>query len=192
MSDYWDDQATDIESATHAVFSEPGIEAHSTVDVSVIVTKFGTGLPPGEILDVGCGIGRLSGRVADAMTRRVAGFDTSPRMVALADEHHPHPSVTYSTEFPSHHFAAAFSMLVFQHLPADAVKATLARVHAVLKLGGRFVVQYVEGDYHVDHDHRYLASWIQGRARKAGFTVVRNESRDAGHQEWRWLTLEKR
>ena len=187
---YWEDQTTDIESATRAVFSEGDIEVHSATDAATIVSLLGRSLPAGGLVDLGCGVGRLTGRVADLTGRDVRGIDPAPGMIRLAQAHNPHPLVTYDSSFDVQPMAGGFSMLVFQHLPALTVRTYLAWVAKCLIPGGAFVLQFVEGDYHVEHDHRYSEGWMVTMAKRVGLvsSVVFN---DARHPEWRWVTVVK-
>lgn len=187
---YWEDQTTDIESATRAVFSESDIETHSLFDAQIITSLLGRDLlPPGGLVDLGCGVGRLTGRIADSTGRDVHGIDPAPGMIRLAKEHNPHPLVTYDSSFDVQPMAGGFSMLVFQHLPASAVSTYLAWVAKCLLPDGRFVVQFVPGDYHVDHDHRHEEEWMHAMAGRVGLLSITTP--DPRHPEWLWSTLVK-
>lgn len=190
MISYWEDQTTDIESATHAVFSEGDIETHSKTDAQIIASLLGGTLPPGGLVDLGCGVGRLSGRVADFTGRDVHGIDPAAGMIRLAKEHNPHPLVTYDSSFDVRPVAGVFSMLVFQHLPASTVSTYLAWVSKCLLPDGRFVFQFVPGDYHADHDHRHGAFWIDSEAVRVGLGVM-GAIEDLRHPEWLWVILVK-
>lgn len=190
MTAYWDAQATDIESATRAVFSEDDIETHTAKDVALIADLLGA-LPPGPILDLGCGIGRLALGVAAATGRTVVGYDPSEPMIALAKKHNHSDLVEYDTRWPLEEtFAGCYSMLVMQHLPKDTVTDYFDAVFPRLAAGGRFVVQFVTGHYHVDHDHRYPVQWMVDLGVGRGFRLV-DVMRDIRHPEWRWMTFEK-
>ena len=96
---------------------------------------------PGErILDLGCGDGQLSARIA-ATGAKVAGVDASPQMVAAARAHGI-PADEASAEslpYSDQSFDAVFSNAVL-HWVRDQ-DGMLAEVHRVLRPGGRFVAE---------------------------------------------------
>jgi len=96
---------------------------------------------PGErILDLGCGDGQLTHRIA-ANGATVVGVDTSPEMVAAARSLGivAMEANAESLPFSDHAFDAAFSNAALHWvLNQDAM---LAQVRRVLKPGGRFVAE---------------------------------------------------
>jgi trans-aconitate 2-methyltransferase len=95
-----------------------------------------------RILDIGCGTGQLTARIAEAGAE-VVGLDRSAEMLAEARrnfphirfEHHDAASFTFSEQFD-----AVFSNAVLHWVrDADAVAACVAHV---LKAGGRFVAEF--------------------------------------------------
>ncbi|HLW77411.1 MAG TPA: methyltransferase domain-containing protein [Bryobacteraceae bacterium] len=112
------------------------------------VFKYGEGLlelldaKAGErILDLGCGAGQLTAKIAEAGAR-VCGMDASPEMIAQARENYPAIDfeVADATAFTvAEPVDAVFSNAVL-HWVKDAESA-IERVHAALKPGGRFVLE---------------------------------------------------
>jgi trans-aconitate methyltransferase len=96
---------------------------------------------PGEsILDLGCGDGQLTQRIA-ATGAHVLGVDASPEMVTAAQAHGiqaEHASAE-SLPFGNETFDAVFSNAAL-HWVRDQ-DAMMAQVHRVLKPGGRFVAE---------------------------------------------------
>jgi trans-aconitate methyltransferase len=94
------------------------------------------------ILDVGCGTGGLTAKIAECGAT-VIGLDSSPEMISKARAEHPsivfvERSITAFDEPPT--FDAIFSNATL-HWVADAAGAARAMAGA-LKPGGRFVVEF--------------------------------------------------
>ena len=97
---------------------------------------------PGEhILDIGCGDGALTEKLA-ATGAILTGVDASPAMVAAARarglkiDHYPAESLPYKSEFD-----AAFSNAALHWIPEAIQPAALAAIHRALKPNGRFVAE---------------------------------------------------
>lgn len=96
-------------------------------------------LPGEKILDLGCGDGFLTERIA-ARGAIVTGFDNSPSMIAAARERgiDAHEGDARALYFPAE-FDAVFSNAALHWMPdQDAVLAGVARA---LKPGGRFAAE---------------------------------------------------
>jgi trans-aconitate methyltransferase len=132
----------------HSGSIDKGWDARSYQDRHSYVFKHGEGLvelldpEPGEtILDLGCGSGQLTAKIAEAGAL-VSGIDLSPDMIAQA--HSNYPAIEFrvadATSFVvDDSVDAVFSNAVL-HWVNDAA-AAIARVHAALKPGGRFVLE---------------------------------------------------
>jgi ubiquinone/menaquinone biosynthesis C-methylase UbiE len=101
-------------------------------------------IPPANILDLGCGTGRLLGRLATQYPQmRGTGLDLSPKMLRVARlSNHHHPRLIYvegkaeSLPFGEGQFDAVFNTISFLHyLEPQQVLSEVARV---LTPGGRF------------------------------------------------------
>jgi trans-aconitate methyltransferase len=102
-------------------------------------------LPPrvGESLDLGCGIGAFTRRLA-ARSERVLGIDLSPNMIRLARERSAaQVNVTYleadatTWEWPRERFEVVASLATLHHLPFDE---TLVKMRDALVPGGTILV----------------------------------------------------
>jgi trans-aconitate methyltransferase len=96
---------------------------------------------PGElILDLGCGDGQLTQRIA-ATGASVAGVDSSPEMVAAARSRGiaAEEATAESLPYPEAHLDAVFSNAALHWVRRQDLM--MAEVHRVLKPGGRFVAE---------------------------------------------------
>src|ERR1700751_2130862 len=95
---------------------------------------------PGErILDLGCGDGFLTRRIAQSGAT-IVGVDSSPQMVAVAREHGAEARVASGESLPfDQEFDAVFSNAAL-HWMSDH-DAVLRGVYRALKPGGRFVAE---------------------------------------------------
>jgi SAM-dependent methyltransferase len=93
-----------------------------------------------RILDLGCGDGQLTARIA-AMGTRVVGVDASPQMVAAAHARGIEVAEGNAEQLPfeAQSFDAVFSNAAL-HWVRDQ-DAMMSEVHRVLKPGGRFVAE---------------------------------------------------
>jgi len=97
----------------------------------------------GESLDLGCGIGAFSRRLAER-SERVLGLDLSPNMIRLARGRSGGiPNVQYleadatTWEWPRGRFDAVATIATLHHLPFEA---TLVRIREALATGGTLLV----------------------------------------------------
>jgi trans-aconitate methyltransferase len=97
---------------------------------------------PGEhILDIGCGDGALTERLA-ATRAILTGVDASPAMVAAARARgltidlYPAECLPYQSQFD-----AAFSNAALHWIPAPIQPAAISAIHRALKPNGRFVAE---------------------------------------------------
>lgn len=120
--------------------------------------------PEDEVVEVGCGVGRLTRTIA-ARARHVRALDVSPRMLELAREHNPGLANVKWVEgdgvslapVPDASADACVSHVVFQHIPDPEITYGYVReMGRVLRPGGWAAFQ-VSNDPSV-HRHRGLAS----------------------------------
>jgi SAM-dependent methyltransferase len=107
--------------------------------------------PDAEVVDIGCGIGRMDEFVAPRV-RKLTGFDVSGGMVARARQRLAH---LRNVEFrendgftlpgvPGGSVDLVFSHIVFQHVPRAVMDAYFHAAYFVLKWRGSFVFQVPE------------------------------------------------
>ncbi|OHB61720.1 MAG: hypothetical protein A2Y76_00045 [Planctomycetes bacterium RBG_13_60_9] len=132
-----------------------------------------------EILDVGCGTGLLSSRLAEAADRiGVRGVDISPRMVKAAlnreGTHIPHVEYQVGTvtrlPYSDGQFNVVFSCLLFHLLKGPDKTSALREISRTLKPGGRYVCAEFE-KYPGRLFSRKMLEYPGDLIRAAGFRV---------------------
>lgn len=135
--------------------------------------------PQGKVLEIGCGVGRL-------MKPGYCGIDISEGMLEIARERQPEcefkltdgRTIPYRNET----FDTVYCVLVFQHLPFDAVQAYITEARRVLKPDGKFIYQYIKGteDEPFSKHHNIFPQ---------GF--IYKETTGLIHPSWTWVMAHK-
>ena len=153
-----------------------------------------------KILEVGCGMGRLSQAVQDRfLNSTVYGVDISRGLLDLAakfgeqeiklpvylecDGRSLPDGVPTDLDY-------AYSMVVFQHIPNDVKKLYLQAVYDHLKVGGVFRFQLVEGDEQSDYNHHISQKDIIDMCQDIGYEVQAADGK-LMMQNWLWITAVK-
>lgn len=139
-------------------------------------------LKPGRILDLGCGIGRLT---------QGYGVDISPKMLQLAKPGNQYRLCRGRTiPWTRESFKNVFSVFMFQHIPDEGKISYIREVYRVLLPKGVFRFQYVEGSkespFSYDALNDDVAEWLAD----AGFNEARFEYGTI-HPKWTWVTAIK-
>ena len=102
--------------------------------------------PGNQVLDVGCGSGRLTMAVQKWVgpTGQAFGIDPSPEMIAVARQNAARAGLPTKFElgvieaipFPGATFDVVLNRLMLHHLPGDLKQRGLAEIRRVLKPGG--------------------------------------------------------
>lgn len=144
----------------------------------------------GPILDLGCGIGRLSVAYARRHEVEVIGVDVSPVMLARAERDERVQYLVGDGEQLPHlpELAGAFSVLTFQHIPPDRQASYVAQVAERLEPGARFVFQTVIGDERAFLSHQVDAAAPGEWCEWAGLTL---ECQTVAGSGWVWVTARK-
>lgn len=186
----WD--ACDPANLEFAVWAEDDYEAgiaHCLPRVLAAIEN----TPHGPLLDLGCGIGRLTIPVSLIDSRPVVGVDISTRMLeeARRDAAAARAPATFVRGDGRHlprECAAGWSVLMFQHIPHTAQRGYLREIGSHLEPGGRFLLQAALGPscQPLAYEHADESALI-GWALDAGLEVtdIDTDSR----YPWVWLTL---
>jgi len=158
-----------------------------------------------RILEIGCGIGRMTRELANIFGE-VYATDVSAEMIKqartrLQDWTNVHLYETNGldlAELPSGHFDLVFSAYVFQHVPsAEVIRANLTEAYRVLKPGGVLKFQ-TNGITAFDFEGTTKDTWIGASFPEA---EIRRFAEDVGAQligifgsgmQYCWTTLRKR
>lgn len=104
---------------------------------------------PVDILDAPCGFGRIAGPLA-RLGHRVTGVDASPDQLAIAAERNPGPTYVRGdmAEPPEGPFDVVLNLYTsFGYSADDAADLAMLRAwHAVLRRGGRLVIETMHRD----------------------------------------------
>jgi trans-aconitate 2-methyltransferase len=105
-----------------------------------------------EVVDLGCGTGELTRRLADCLRgSRVLGIDSSPQMLARAEEY-ARPGVRFEIgdiETVGGSWDLVFSHAAIQWVPDHAT--LVPRLFSLVRSGGQIAVQLPSNHGHVSH-----------------------------------------
>jgi 2-polyprenyl-3-methyl-5-hydroxy-6-metoxy-1,4-benzoquinol methylase len=138
--------------------------------------------PGWDVLDIGCGVGTWSRRIAE-LGSRVVGADFSAEMIKMAA---PAPGVEFKVgsaqdlDLPGGKFDLVLSVTVLQHITAEGeLERALANIHRMLKDGGRFFLLEYSPKRLTDQQarashmrYRTRDEWIE-ECKLAGLELVR-------------------
>lgn len=107
-----------------------------------------------RVLDIGCGTGALTRKVASKLTSgqaEVVGLDAAPAMIAVARRKAAglarirfDVGVAETLDYADASFDAAVSTFFFHHIDAELKRRALAELHRVLKPGGVLAIVDVD------------------------------------------------
>ena len=199
ISAAWDAQASSLEDARRAT------GAHDPEMTKICLAKIQEEIPPSleplRLIEIGCGIGRLTFPVARACPRStILAIDASPKMLHYAKTaraKHNIEGVRFMQScrpgpygFGEAIFDGAWTVLTLQHL-----EPTLAReyVHAVgrgLKIGGPFVFQFIQGTERASLSNHFSLEDVSAWCAEVGLRPMTVSVGD-GHPLWTWVKAVK-
>jgi len=190
---YWDTQAN-----RWGVFSVPDedYDKYTARQADFIVEQLDLGDEAERVIDMGCGIGRLTYPIAEALPCvHVWGLDPSSAMIQKAKDDSRFgffsPSLLCDL-FLADSVDGAWSVLVFQHLLEAPIRTILHDLADVLKPGARFVSQWM-----LDVDQPFpLRADVLRVLEEEGFQTVRyQDDTDVTKlwfaDNWLWVTSER-
>ncbi|MGW1981907.1 class I SAM-dependent DNA methyltransferase [Streptomyces collinus] len=111
--------------------------------------------PGGRVADLGCGPGRVTGRLA-ALGLDVFGLDLSQSMLAIARRENPGLRFELGSmlelDLPDGALSGVVSWYSSIHTPAERLPALFAEFHRVLAPGGHLLLGFQAGDHTRRHD----------------------------------------
>ena len=145
-----------------------------------------------NVLDVGCGDGRISYWLSEKVNQ-VVGFDFSEKMIEKAKKTHSRTNIAYhlgtieNIDLPDAHFDCAILVYVFKHITEDAaIMDLIDNISRKLKPGGRIIfiesigissqheaVNRIDKDFSIDYIVRRNQTYVDIMA-KAGYKLTYN------------------
>lgn len=191
--DFWLNEAT-IEND----ICDKNISTQSFLDI--IIPRIQTYVPEegGFILDIGCGIGRLTEPVNNYFdTAKVFGIDINQEFIdyaRAADDNFssvPPPVYILADNLSGfENLDVIFSVLVFQHINSEAKAEYIRQAGIALRPGGGLLFQYVEGNHSsramYDADISDVRKWCI----EADLVIV-NENFELLESRWTWVEAVK-
>ncbi|GGK71534.1 class I SAM-dependent methyltransferase [Ornithinimicrobium pekingense] len=131
----------------------PDTRAETRLDLAMVEALVDHVRDAGEVLDAGCGAGRLTRYLADRGCT-VRGVDLSPGMVAAGRRAHPDLDLQVASlldlPFADGRFAGALLWYSTIHTPGPGLPPLLAEVVRVVRPGGVLLVGFQAGHGTVD------------------------------------------
>jgi len=191
---YWDRQADSLAEARFAVWSVDPDDYDATTTKCVDLLRQLLPFDVRSVMEVGCGIGRLTLPIAEAFPgAEVYGIDFSVRLLEYAHQESYRRRLTDRVHFvcspaqgplPVFALEAAYSVAVLQHVLRPTALAIIANVAHYLRPGGSLVIQTVYDREFEDEGHvppAVVAEWF----RLAGLVDVTQE-RGKIFPDWLW------
>ncbi len=153
MAEHWERFAREnpmhfIATARHQWTAEE-FYASAAPLVATVLDWIGPNVPRRRVLEIGCGLGRVTSQFAHHF-ERADGVDISPAMIAQAIAASPSANLHFSVVdgdrlngFNSETIDLVYCGLVFQHIPdATVIQSYLQEIARVLTFDGRAVLQF--------------------------------------------------
>jgi 2-polyprenyl-3-methyl-5-hydroxy-6-metoxy-1,4-benzoquinol methylase len=168
---FWEEHAHDYRE--HAYKFDPKSDRYPFFEVRLnLMLDMVRDLPKGRLLDAGCGGGSILIRFLQTGWEG-CGVDGAKNMVALAnqnlasagfaDHRVTHASVTDLSQFPTGSFDLIISAGVMEYLTPEEEKLAFAEAHRVLKPGGHFLIENINGLFDISTFNRFTVNFFAER-----------------------------
>lgn len=162
-----------------------------------LAQKFVTHIGAGELVEVGCGVGRDMAWF-EAQGVRVTGFDLSSAMLAYARQvarGYLLMADMRNIAFCDAHFDGAWCCASLLHLPKQEAPLALREIYRILKPGGMLGLSVQQGTFEGWEEGGYVAGVKRFFARytademtsllaECGFITQEHHSAQAGARQW--------
>ena len=187
---YWDERTSFYE-----VWSENPVIAADHLSYSLRNIEPCLPLHDGAVIvDLGVGIGRLAKPLAEAYPSvRFIGVDISEAMLIEARRGSPDNLellVCDGRNLPiGIQVDGAYSMVTFQHMPREAVAGYIEQLRRIIKAGGVFRFQFIEGEQDEFQSHHFTRADLE-KMIGDDFEIERYQT-TSRYADWRWVSLRK-
>lgn len=198
---WWDEKAViSLQVARGVIASDPACWEPEEAIKRILPAVGPACVAGGRVLDIGCGVGRMTIPMAAALPQcQLVGIDISPAMIAHAQRLAPAVQwlVSDGRTIPDAvgQLVAAYSVIVFQHIPVAAQAAYIRQVAERLVPGGRFRFQIHEGTWQGFLSNQVTEVWVRDTCATVGLHVAEVErvlpAPELNTQPWLWVTAEK-
>lgn len=174
--DYWNKAALDLDVDKKYICDIPNEKFRHIPPIVSMSNKY---------LDLGCGVGRLMENFDNFY-----GIDISENMLEIARKRKPNCNFKLTDgrtiPYEDNYFDFVYCVLLFQHLPLEGVSAYIKESARVLKKGGRFIFQYIEGKENEPFSKHYRFYHFNLDKFK-----VLNKQFGLIHPQWTWIEAKK-
>jgi ubiquinone/menaquinone biosynthesis C-methylase UbiE len=152
------------------------------------------------ILDLGCGMGRLSLPIAQRYPNvKIVGIDISPEMIKIAKQNSKDlKNIRYKvndgisiSEIDDNCIDLVYSIVTFQHIPNQVFQGYIKEISRILRKSGKFRIQFVEGNYYGFNENNSNEDDVIKWCDEAGLNII-NIDRNLIFPKWTWITGEKK
>lgn len=143
-AEYWDGKAKTLSGSAISMWKNQSLNRHYEAEQFRFLERHLPDVRGKRVLDIGCGTGRVARRL-HARGAIVTGTDFSAHSLAEAERIGP-PEIEYRqgsvldlNEPESYDVVVGVGVLTVACRNEEELKATLARIHAAIKPGGKFI-----------------------------------------------------